>query len=388
MQRISSSGTVILTGSNTGFQDENDATGIQGTVVNAVWLNGVQESLMAVLESANLTAAADATQLLSAIRRVSGTQAPVTVTGATTLTADTAGYVLVNASSSFTVTLPAAAAASGSYAGTAAVLPLPCRIARIDAGGGNTVTLAAASGDTVAGLASVTLGAGQAFLLVSDGAHAWRIFAQIGAASGRTVILGNAGTSATSVTGTFTVPAGVSEVDVIVTAPGGPGAGGSSSNNGGCGGAGATGMKLFTGLHGGETITYSIGPGAAGGAPTPAAWSTASNASITYSGTTYSATAGVQGVYGSAPSGGAGGTVSGFDINIAGGAGSDVPGSVSNMSGGLGGASYWGGGGRASNGTSTLQKGAAPGSGGGGSYGGSTATGGDPAPGQIVFRYR
>lgn len=64
-----------------------------------------------------------------------------------------------------TITLPAARIAGGQWT-------FPLTIRRIDASG-NTVTVAAKTGDTVDGAASVTIAANRSRILVSDSATRW-----------------------------------------------------------------------------------------------------------------------------------------------------------------------------------------------------------------------
>ena len=259
--------------------------------------------------------------------------------------------------------------------------------------GATTLALNGLAAAAVVGLDGSALAGGQLIAtavaeLVYDGTSFRVVSGLSRMAPSTTIINGQTGSGAATVTGSFTVPTGCHEVEVTVTAAGGPGAGCDGTYNGGSGGAGATGIKLFTGLTGGEIIYYSVGYGGIGGGPSIATPSASAGSSITYNSVLYACTPGADGIHGSSSSGGAGGTASGFDINIGGGAGSDSPASPSVLVGGLAGASYWGGGGRSSTATSFIQAGRAPGSGGGGSYSSTIVTGGNPAPGVIVFKCR
>lgn len=52
MDRINSADFVDIGGGKRGFRNENLETGVAGTVVDAAWLNGAQEELMAIIEGA------------------------------------------------------------------------------------------------------------------------------------------------------------------------------------------------------------------------------------------------------------------------------------------------------------------------------------------------
>ena len=72
MKRIDSFGHV-----GNRFQDGDGATGVLGTDVSSVWLNGVQEELAAVIEAAGLELdGADDNQLLQALSKLSGRYYP------------------------------------------------------------------------------------------------------------------------------------------------------------------------------------------------------------------------------------------------------------------------------------------------------------------------
>jgi len=163
---------------------------------------------------------------------------------------------------------------------------------------------------------------------------------------------------------TWTKPAGVTAIYVIVTAGGG-GGGGSDSEGANGGGAGGTAIKWITsGL--GSTETATVGAGGAGNT-----YGNNGNvvAGLSSFGSHCTTTGG-----GSADSwstGGPGGTASNGNINLDGGSGQggqvDEQMSTPKRLGGTGGSSYWGGGGHgASNWQLTPQTGRAYGSGGGG----------------------
>lgn len=190
---------------------------------------------------------------------------------------------------------------------------------------------------------------------------------------------------------TFTMPAGKSEVRVIVT--GGGGGGGVNASCGAGGGAGAT-VDDYENLAPGTVVPITVGAGGAGGAST-SSWSTGS-AGGTSSFGAY-AVAGGGGGGSNYDEAGAGGVPTAGLIQIPGGDGGVALGTSGALSGG-GGASYWGGGGQGayygfhgsspfhSNGTN----GSAPGSGGGGGDPSmlSPASGGNGANGMVLVYTR
>jgi hypothetical protein len=190
---------------------------------------------------------------------------------------------------------------------------------------------------------------------------------------------------------TFTMPAGKSEVLVIVT--GGGGGGGVNASCGAGGGAGAT-VEDYENLAPGTVVPITVGAGGAGGAST-SSWSTGS-AGGTSSFGAY-AVAGGGGGGSNYDEAGAGGVPTAGLIQIPGGDGGVALGTSGTLSGG-GGASYWGGGGQGayygfhgsspfhSNGTN----GSAPGSGGGGGDPSmlSPASGGNGANGMVLVYTR
>jgi hypothetical protein len=164
--------------------------------------------------------------------------------------------------------------------------------------------------------------------------------------------------------GSFTVPAGVTQLRVRVLGAGGGGAGASAGNAGGCGGAGGYAEGIYV-VTPGQVITVTIGAAAGGGASGNNA---GGNGGTTSFGALCSATGGNGGQNtGSTYAGGAGGVGAGGAINVGGSAGSDG-GSIITSVNGMGGASAFGGAGRAVNGGGALGNAAGYGAGGGGSY--------------------
>jgi hypothetical protein len=70
MDRTTGADNIDIGGGRRGFRDQNRAAGLTGTEVNAAFLNGVQEEILAVIEDADLApSSGDWTQLLQAIRK-------------------------------------------------------------------------------------------------------------------------------------------------------------------------------------------------------------------------------------------------------------------------------------------------------------------------------
>jgi hypothetical protein len=151
------------------FTPGNPGGGIPATIPGYEWFNAVQEELVAPILRAGLTpSATDLTQLRQAMDRLYGGGLR-TVTANTTLTADDAGLVIVDASGgSRTITLPAANAAGGR--------PIRIDLVRADASA-NAVTIQRAGSDTIEGLTTITLAANERLQLVGDGSGAWRFAA-------------------------------------------------------------------------------------------------------------------------------------------------------------------------------------------------------------------
>lgn len=235
---------------------------------------------------------------------------------------------------------------------------------------------------------------GKVYATIDDGTNI-RILSMlpsdiIGAASivGRTQIF-TAG-------GTFTVPAGVTSVEVQVIGGGGAGgasgdgsAGGVAGNIGAGGGAGGYGYKRITGLTPGGTVAVTVG---AGGTPSTSATSGAGGASSFGSHVTCNGGAG--GAYGisTTGAGGAGGSVTGADLAVAGGSGGfSGPNSGSVTTSDI--VRIYGRGGQAAGGLSVVPTGGTGnagqgfGAGGTGASGGSLVTGGAGAPGIVIVRW-
>lgn len=184
---------------------------------------------------------------------------------------------------------------------------------------------------------------------------------------------------------TFTVQAGVTQIYAIVTGGGGGGsqcAGTNSSSDmsGAGGGAGGTSIGIYP-TSPGEVLQITVGSGGA----------TQQNGASSSVGSLVGATGGQGASFQSAATsaGGECGYGYGGQINLAGGYGSDGQ-SNGLVFAGNGGASYWGGGGRASFqgiNSNGQMNGQAPGSGGGGAYNSSSANGGSGGPGIVVIMW-
>lgn len=151
-----------------GYKDGDLAGGTAPTDLNAAAMNGPQEEILAVVEASGIVASgADLAQLLKAMRRMFGGNVRTVTSGATVLTADDAGLVLINAAGgAVTVTLPAANVLKA----------LPFKFRRIDTVVANSVTINRAGADTVdEGATSFTLtNRGDVREVVSDGVSSWR----------------------------------------------------------------------------------------------------------------------------------------------------------------------------------------------------------------------
>jgi len=201
---------------------------------------------------------------------------------------------------------------------------------------------------------------------------------------------------------TWTVPTGVTAIQVEMV--GGGGSGGyaptSSAAAGGAGGGAGGYIRATLNVSSGSNITYTVGTG--GAAPSTATTGSAgTSTTISYGGNTATANGGAGPYYSSATNpvpGGVGGTVSigtlavNSSLQVTGGSGgTSVDGAGGG--GGTGGSSYFGGGGSGcgvySGAWYVAQAGQAYGSGGGGGGGGGTSyyPGAAGAPGVVIITY-
>lgn len=151
-----------------GFKDGDLANAIQATEFSAAWANGQQEELMSVIEGAGIAPGAGLTQVLQAIKRLTGGNI-TTVNAANSpfvLTADHAGRVIMDATAGNVVAnLPLANALS---------VPLKYRFDRADATANSATTNCAGANTLVGGATSFTLtGLGDYRAIESDTASKW-----------------------------------------------------------------------------------------------------------------------------------------------------------------------------------------------------------------------
>ncbi|MFA5647198.1 MAG: hypothetical protein WC951_02710 [Bacteroidales bacterium] len=199
-------------------------------------------------------------------------------------------------------------------------------------------------------------------------------------------VVGQAITETYNTTGTFTVPAGVTEITVEVWGAGGGGGGSNSNNAGGSGGGGGGyALQVFS-VTPGQVIPYSVGAGGNAGAANGGNGGNGGATTIL----TLTANGGTGGG-GNAGAIGQGGSATGGATNLSGGNGTQGGGS-----GGDGGNGANGGDGGDGNTDGAGDNGTAPGGGGGGGerfngyifgIGASNYAGGSGANGQVKITY-
>lgn len=135
-----------------GFSPGNPGSGVLATLLSNTWCDTIQQELINTIEGAGIVASfASLTQVRQAIKRLlGGNVRTITAAGPTTLTADDAGLVVLDATSNaVSITLPAVNAVAG--------VPLSFDFVRIDSTA-NAVTITRAGADTfVGGGTSVSL---------------------------------------------------------------------------------------------------------------------------------------------------------------------------------------------------------------------------------------
>jgi len=221
----------------------------------------------------------------------------------------------------------------------------------------------------------------------------WRLYpwanAKLANVAGRRTVYATPGTY------TFTVPAGVTQVDVEVWGAGGGGGGsgdgslgGVAGNYGGGGGAGGYARKLCT-VTPGQSVLVTVGAGGAGTTTGPGGVPGGSSSF----GAFCSAGGGFGGAWGQATqvNTGAGGSGVGGDLNIGGGAGGPTGPNSATVTTSTANTPYAQSG-SPPMGTAALvwQTGASPvgyAAGGAGASGGSNAIGGNGAPGLVIVRW-
>lgn len=148
------------------FTGGDPVAAIPATVPGYEWFNGVQEELAALILRSGLTLDASVLdQVRRSLDRLYG-GAMSSLSANTTLTADSAGLVRVDASGGArTITLPAANAANGR--------PIALRIVKTDSSA-NAVTVQRAGTNTIEGATSIALTTQwSSAWLVSDGVSSW-----------------------------------------------------------------------------------------------------------------------------------------------------------------------------------------------------------------------
>jgi len=191
------------------------------------------------------------------------------------------------------------------------------------------------------------------------------------------------GEAVLTASGNFTVPASVFQVYQQLQGAGGGGAGATTNQQGGAGGAGGY-CEGWVAVTPGQVIAVTVGAGGAGSGPNATA--TAGGNSVAGSMTAHGGGGGTNGS--SSCPGGIGAAATGGTLNVHGGDGTDGLVSTTLMADpGVGGASFFGGGGRNAYG-STGTDGEAYGSGGGAAYNSSPGTGGAGAGGVVIFKWR
>lgn len=283
MDRISGPNNVVVGGLRQ-WQDRNNSTNTLGTFGNALWFNGVQETLLKLVEALGMVATdADNTQVYQAIRALAGsTETQITTAGTTSLARLQAGLVEVNATAgNIVIDLPAP---------TADGVVFRYEFLRVDASA-NTVTVLTPSGhifNEPAEATSILLPPDSLTRLICDssnyiqdgpyvGPSALAAYALLNGSSGQNFNVANATALTHAVplaqvlaptriaqygnNGTFTVPAGVTEL-LVSGCAGGAGGNGSFS-----GGAGQSVIKTAIAVTPGHTLGIGIGAGGAGGNP-------------------------------------------------------------------------------------------------------------------------
>jgi hypothetical protein len=369
MDRIDHPSAIDIGGGRMGFRSKDTVAGVAGTVVTATHMNASQEEIVGAIEAAGFTPDGDDLgQLAQAIQQGLNFA------------------VATGTANAWVIELPLAPLAYRAGLSLDVVPPATNTSTTVNAdvdGLGNRRIKKRdgtdpAIGDLVGGVAYPTL----------DDGTTIRIMAPlpsdiVGATQGRARIL--------TASGSFTIPAGVTTVEVQCWGGGGGGgASGSGGNGGGGGSAGGYSHKLIAGLTPGGTIAVTVGAGGSAGAS-----ATGGTGGTSSFGAHCSASGGGGGLTGNNIYSGSGspGSGTGGDLNIAGGQGGPSgpgagagfdPAYLYNLAsrGGVpafaSGIVGWFGSGLA---------GVGFGSGGGGATGGSGLAGGAGAPGLVIVRW-
>lgn len=376
MDRTTALNHIDIGGGRRGHRNRNTAAGQPGTQIDAVFMNALQEELLALVEGIGLTPnAADTQQVWQAVRRMSGAVIR-SLTATAALNGDDGVVFITAAAGNVVLTLPPANAHSGAVAGAARISSQRLLIVRTDTSA-NTVTLQRAGSDALgAGTAtSYLLGVGERLAIQSDAGAWWLLNSNM--TGQRTQVF--------SADGTFTAPAWVTQVHA--EAIGGGGGGGGNTTQGGGGGGGGGGYAAGTvNVTGGQAIAVTRGAGGAGGVNNggSAAANSGGNGGSSSFGSAVVAGGGtggqgsISGGQGNSGPGGAGTTGARLASGGAGDAGFLV--STTGRGGRGGDAARGGGGGGASSGLPS----AGGGPGGGGAGGGNNFAGAAGANGEVA----
>lgn len=372
-----------------GFPTAGSPPGVPPATVDPYWHYALCEEIRNVALAGGLTPSKTAlNQQLQAMKRLfGGNRTPLAVSQ--TLNADNAGLVVVNAATGpITVTLPLAASAGGA--------PLEFIFIRTDTSGNTVTVVDAGSDDDLPGAAtSQTVPVGGMLWLEGDGVSVWDIIyasagflksannlSDIANPGGALSNLGGAKAGISNrealftANGSWTCPAGITQIYVDAAAGGGGGGYGPGASNGGGGGGGGDAVisAPYT-VTPGTAYIVTIGAGGTGGISGTAA-TAGGNTSL---GSLFTLVGGGLGVQSGA--GGAAGGVNG-SAGLTGRAASI---NTTQSIGGTGGGSLWGAGGGAAVLIGNGQIASGFGGGGGGSAG--TGLGGSGSPGFIRIRY-
>lgn len=327
---------------NAGFQNGDPATGTQGTELDAGYLNDLLGNLMNIMAVAGIAPTAGRLADLSDAIQGMARKLQVEAVNYQILASDAGKIILFNtAGGALTATMPDVTAMVEGFH-----VDLRCA-------GPNPLTVNCTGAQQIDGEASITVGAGETSFVFGD-ETTWR-------SDARPSGVYAPGVAMIAASGNFTVPVGVSKLDVQLWGGGGGGGGDPSYGGGGSGGGYA---RKLCNVTPGQVIACTIGPGGGvnGGGGT------------TSFGSIFSATGGGPGtVYGGSYPPGAG---VGGDVNVTGGYGAGY------LADGVGGATPSPGGGSpfgGAGGPGGAGGGCVPGGGGGGN---SAA-----APGRIIIRW-
>jgi hypothetical protein len=191
--------------------------------------------------------------------------------------------------------------------------------------------------------------------------------------------------------GTFTIPANITQVKATVTGGGGGGGGSSTTVGGDGGGAGGTAIKWLVNLTPANTIIVTVGTGGAAGLANASGGNGVAStiASGTQSITTVTGSAGLGG-QGFGFGAGLGGGATNGDINITGSPGEQtifISGSSQTIGTNGGSSALWGAGGGLGGNNTTGGAGTSPGGGGGGAGANGALAGGAGAAGIVLFEW-